>query len=250
MVVPSKIRQMLLLLTCLVVLLPFGEVEGWSAHSELCRRKLLARTCASFIAGATVATPSACVATYYEPSTTTNELPLALRDFTKLAPLGKEKTIDGDGKTLNLSLTELAKRLEEDLSQGHTGQGGYFISADIDETIFRDDCVFVDPTNRVASLSQYRNALRILFDPNQSTVDLLGPIEINEQERTLIATIRSQGVLQLPWKPSVSPYESSIVYSIDDLGLVKEQSQTWSKSATKALQESFTPSFFRAAKEN
>ena len=98
------------------------------------------------------------------PSIASDELPLALRDFTKLAPLGERRASSLDGKTTNLSLNELASRLAVDLGSGHTGPGGYFISGDLDESIFREDCVFVDPTNRVDSLGQYRKALQILFD--------------------------------------------------------------------------------------
>ena len=73
------------------------------------------------------------------PSHASDELPLALRDYTKLAPLGERKVTSLHGKTTNLSLTELASRLEVDLSLGHSGEGGYFVSGDLDESIFRDD---------------------------------------------------------------------------------------------------------------
>ena len=215
-----------------------------TSSSSSTRRKWLDQTVAL------VATTASSLAMPATPSyaESVGELPLALRDYTKLAPLGKVGSTSLEGKTLDLPLSQLASRLEVDLVVGHTGQGGYFISGDLDESIFRDDCSFIDPTNRVNSLSQYRNALRILFDPNQSHVQLVRPIVIDEQERTLTATIRSWGVLQLPWRPYITAYESTIVYRVDDSnGLIAEQSQTWSKSAGQALQESFTPSFNRPA---
>lgn len=180
-------------------------------------------------------------------SSSPNELPLILRDFTKLAPLGRRSSSSLTGKELNVSLEDLSSRLAVDLSSGHTGQGGYFISGDLDESIFRDDCVFVDPTNRVSSLTQYRNALRILFDPSESQVQLVKPMSVNHEENTIEATIRSRGVLQLPWRPYITAYESRIIYSVDENGLILEQSQTWSKSASRALQETFTPGLFRPA---
>ena len=175
---------------------------------------------------------------------------MAVRSYTKLAPLGAAASNQNnilEGKTLNLSLQQLASRLEVDLVDGHTGQGGYFLSGDLDESIFRSDCAFVDPTNRVDSLSQYRKALQILFDPQESYVQLVQPFVLNKQKRTLQTTIRSRGVLQLPWRPYITSYESTITYHVDNNGLIDEQSQTWSKSAGKALQESFTPSFNRPA---
>ncbi len=173
-----------------------------------------------------------------------NELPLSLRDFTKLAPLGSSQTSSVENKTRNLSLPEIAKRLENDLSNGSTGQGGYIISGDISAGLFREDCIFVDPTNRVKSLNQYQNALRILFDPKRSTVSILDPFTVDEETRTIRGRYRSRGFLQLPWNPYVSSYEATITYKIDPDGLVEEQCQTWSKSATRALQETFTPSVF------
>lgn len=166
-------------------------------------------------------------------------LPQELRQYTALAPLGSPKATGT--KLKGLSLPAIAARLSNDLTNGATGAGGYFISGDLSEELFRDDCVFVDPTNSVASLSRYRNALRILFDPNQSAVRLVEPLTVDEKDRTISGRIRSWGVLQLPWKPRISSYETKIVYSIDDDGLVYSQNQEWNIPASEALSETFTP---------
>ena len=168
-------------------------------------------------------------------------LPQELRQYTALAPLGSPKATAAGAKLKGLSLPDMAARLSNDLTNGATGAGGYFISGDLSEELFRDDCVFVDPTNSVASLSRYRNALRILFDPNQSAVRLVEPLTVNEKDRTIFGRIRSWGVLQLPWKPRISSYETKIVYSIDDDGLVYSQNQEWNIPASEALSETFTP---------
>jgi hypothetical protein len=170
------------------------------------------------------------------------ELPLKLRDFTRLAPLGP--ATQSFRKTTGLSLEELAQRLQHDLLEGSTGEGGYIISGDFSTDIFRDDCLFVDPTNSVASLSQCQKALRILFDTKQSRTQLLEPLQANAADRTISGRYRVRGFLKFPWKPFVSAYESNIVYKIDDDGLVYEQDQSWSKSAATALQQSFTPTIF------
>lgn len=78
---------------------------------------------------------------------------------------------------------------------------------DISTQIFRDDCQFIDPTNSVSSLSRYQNALRILFDPNQSYVKLLEPLTIDKSKNMITARIESGGVLKLPWKPKIPSYE-------------------------------------------
>jgi len=169
------------------------------------------------------------------------------------------------GKSIQLPINEIISRLSNDLVYGSTGQGGYFLTGDLSKDLFRDDCIFQDPTNRVQSLNQYQNALRILFNPKSSTVELIDPLVIlpspsqqqepgqeqqeedgvTKKEYTKIrGRIRSRGYLQLPWHPYVTAYESTIIYTIDEEGLIVCQDQIWSKDASKALQESFTPSFF------
>jgi len=168
-----------------------------------------------------------------------DELPSQLRRYTALAPLGPPSTTGA--KITGLPLADIAARLTRDLTQGANGRGGYFVSGDLTPEIFRDNCIFIDPTNSVSSLSRYQNALRILFDPDESTVRLVEPLVINEEERTVSGRIQSWGVLQLPWRPRVSSYETSITYSIDDDGLIYSQAQEWSIAASEALQETFTP---------
>jgi len=171
-----------------------------------------------------------------------------IREYTALAPLGTP-TSTGD-KLTGLSLSEMASRLSHDLAEGSTGEGGYFVSGDISTQLFRDDCKFVDPTNSVSSLSRYQNALKILFDPKQSFVEVLEPLQIDESKNQITARIRSGGIIQLPWSPRISSYESTIKYTIDGVGLIKSQEQEWSISASEALKETFTPPFLSAPYSN
>ena len=169
-----------------------------------------------------------------------NELPSKLKQYTSLAPLGPN-TSTGI-KLTGLSLSEIATQLAHDLVDGSTGKGGYFISGDMSTQIFRDDCTFIDPTNSVNSLSRYQKALTILFDPSQSHVELLEELQIDNNRNTIMAKVRSDGVLKLPWSPRISPYDSTITYTIDTHGLIQSQVQEWNKSASRALWETFTPS--------
>jgi hypothetical protein len=210
-----------------LLLLAVRNANGYALKSSS-RRTWLKRTFQGILIGTTINSANA-----------QDELPLFLRDFTALAPLGTP--LEESNKSLGLSLAELATRLTRDLTEGATGQGGYFLTGDLSKDIFRDDCVFVDPTNRVSSLSQYQRALRILFDPSQSSISLLGELSVNEKERTISGRLRSRGVLQLPWKPYINAYETDIVYRIDENGLICQQEQQWSKSASQALKETFTP---------
>jgi hypothetical protein len=142
-----------------------------------------------------------------------------------------------------LSLNALAAALAHDVVEGAHGRGGYFVSADIAPELFADDCLFIDPTNSVASLARYTKALTLLFEPSLSTVALLeGPV-VNEAARTIGVRVRSGGVLRFPWRPRIAPYESEILWRVGADGLVSAQEQTWSVSPAEALRQTFTPDF-------
>lgn len=171
-----------------------------------------------------------------------DSLPTSLKSVTRLAPLGPKSSSNDIGKVTGLKLEDLKERLENDLTVGYSGKGSYLVTGDLCPQLFRNDCIFSDPTTEVKSLSQYQRALGILFEPDTSVVELLSPLQVNETSRTLTGRFRSRGYLRLPWRPYVKAYESTIVYFVDDSGLITRQDQTWTKSATTALQETFTPS--------
>lgn len=60
------------------------------------------------------------------------ELPIDLRKYTALAPLGDASTSTGSKKLTGLSMEGIASRLSHDLVEGSTGKGGYFISGKVD----------------------------------------------------------------------------------------------------------------------
>jgi hypothetical protein len=226
----------------LVATLQVNLVAAWTPAAKQSSRRSLFRD--FLLSNAALVATTATTTTTGAPSANADsgELPLQLRDFARLAPLGP--ALQTYEKTTGLSLQDLATRLQRDLLEGSTGQGGYILSGDFSTDIFRDDCLFVDPTNRVASLSQCQKALRILFDTQQSRIQLLEPFKVNAEDRTISGRFRVRGFLKFPWHPFVSAYESDIVYKIDEQGLVYEQDQSWSKSAFTALQQSFTPTIF------
>jgi hypothetical protein len=243
-------------IACFAVLLLLPELtNAWSESPLPASRRhwiqsLIASSSSIALVGNIFPPEAACSASnnnhnHNNNNSNNNELPLALRDFTKLAPLGKAQV--SSTKTYNLSLHDLAARLQHDLLLGATSNQpnqGYILTGDLSTDLFRDDCDFIDPTNRVQSLSQYQQALRILFDPTTSYISLVTPLTVDDASRTITGVYRSRGYLKLPWHPYVTSYESTIQYTIDENGLVKEQRQSWTKSATRALQESFTPSLF------
>mmetsp|Transcript_4149 Transcript_4149/g.26228 ORF Transcript_4149/g.26228 Transcript_4149/m.26228 type:complete len:190 (+) Transcript_4149:271-840(+) len=137
-------------------------------------------------------------------------------------------------KWRGISPGEVRDILEKDIEIGQ-----YFVTGKLTQEIFEDNCRFVDPTNDVVGLKRYQSALNILFDPLNSSVNLLGIQLIDDS--TIVADYEAQGVLQLPWRPLVKPYRGHIVYNLNKDGLVQKQEQTWDISALDALLETFTP---------
>ena len=166
----------------------------------------------------------------------------------QLAPLGKaaqsiylrgsaserrERRL-GQGKKLDLDVTQIAAILKDDIAIKE-----YFITGNLTEAIFAEECCFSDPTNTVTGLNRYLNALDILFDPSESSVKL---IDINVLDSNHIqAKWILGGVLKLPWRPLIKPYEGTCIYTLDEDMLIVAQDQTWSISAGEALKDTFTP---------
>lgn len=163
----------------------------------------------------------------------------------QLAPLGRPKRI-GNEKRTDVSIEDIKEILKRDLqpvekNADGTFRGAYFVTGNVTPEIFEDDCRFIDPTNTTKSLSKYVNALKILFDPENSSVDLRS-IEVKD-ENTIVGVYDCEGYLKLPWHPRVKPYTGTVTWKTSKNGLIESQTQEWSGvSAAGAIMESFTPS--------
>jgi len=189
------------------------------------------------------------------PGSASDELPDFLRrSSSAFVPLlessGKAPpNIDRATKSAGLPLADIASILQKSLESSAAATGsaadgkGYFVTGGVPSFIFRDDCIFVDPTNSVTGLKKYMRALRLLFDPDdhRTFVEIVTPLAVDGRKRTISGRIRSGGVLALPWRPVVRPYESDITFFVDADGLVAEQRQKWSVGAVEALLEALTP---------
>ena len=160
--------------------------------------------------------------------------PIGLYQDPSRVQVGEEKVrVDGDA---------VLETLTRDVAERR-----YFVTGDLTEEIFADDCRFIDPTTKVTGLSRYLRALRALFDPSRSEVELVGALR-RTAPNVIEGDYRAEGYLKLPWNPRVPPYEGHIVWTIqpDDgserAGLIVEQRQTWNISSADALRETFTPS--------
>jgi len=156
---------------------------------------------------------------------------------TPLAPLG---SIQNTGeKTTGLRVEQICEILEKDLSERQ-----YFITGNLTTAIFDDACRFRDPTNDIVGLSRYKKALGLLFDPQNSTLDLISIGVVREQgkEPHIQASWMLGGYLKLPWNPYIRPFKGTSTYFTNEKGLISLQSQEWEISALDALLQTFTPS--------
>lgn len=132
------------------------------------------------------------------------------------------------------SIEEVKKDVEADFVQRR-----YYITGDLTPSLYRPDCLFTDPTTRVASVERYTAAVKLLFDPDNAQVDLLS-MEVKDDNH-LFAKWRLQGYLKFPWHPYVAPYTGTTLYTVGDDGLISRHEETWSISALDAARATITP---------
>lgn len=137
-------------------------------------------------------------------------------------------------KQTGLTSEAVANILRKDLSTGK-----YILTGDLTPSVFRGDCHFEDPNNAVDGLAKYRQALSLLFDPLESTLQVsslraTGP-------STIEADYVASGTLKLPWRPRIAPWAGHITYSLDSNGLVSSQVDVWNITRFDAIRQTFTP---------
>lgn len=117
---------------------------------------------------------------------------------------------------------------------------GYYITAKLSTPVYRDDCVFdgPDPDMPVRGIRKYLNAASQLFDHQKSQAELLS---LTVQNEVIVAKWRMNGVLMLPWRPSVPTWTGSTTYYTDDDGLIYRHVETWDKSVLQAFLQTLLP---------
>ena len=142
---------------------------------------------------------------------------------------------DAAPKRTGLSLAELAKILEVDLSDGN-----YILTGNMTTSIFRDDARFQDPNNAVDGLSRYQTALSLLFRPEESGLEDVR-VSVNAATTTIEVDYVAYGILKLPWRPSIAPWQGHIQYTVDESGLIASQVDVWNITRFDAVRQTFTP---------
>lgn len=116
----------------------------------------------------------------------------------------------------------------------------YYVTGDLPEGLFDDQCVFIDPTTRVVGAKKYANVVAKLFDGAHSRADLLS-IAPGVEPSTVELKWRLEGQLALPGNPPIKAYTGSTLYRLDPAGKVREQVESWDVSAFDAFASSFLP---------
>ncbi|GBG77154.1 hypothetical protein CBR_g23481 [Chara braunii] len=146
------------------------------------------------------------------------------------------ETPSASGKRTHLPLEEIKSIIEHDMKEGR-----YLLTGDLTKDIYADDCRFEDPTNVIVGVDRYAETVKQQFDPAESIFEFKS-IAVSGAN-TIDASWVLGGVMQLPWRPRMSPVNGVIRYTINNDGLVAVHTETWNASRLKVLQEMLTPSF-------
>ena len=136
-------------------------------------------------------------------------------------------------KQTNLPISAVADILRKDL-----GDNKYILTGQLTPSIFSDDCEFTDPNNSVRGLSKYQQALSLLFDPSESSLELK---DLRVTDGHIEADYTASGVLKLPWRPRISGWAGHVVYSLNADGLIASQVDVWNITRVDAIRQTFTP---------
>ena len=140
-------------------------------------------------------------------------------------------------KTPGLPLDEVMGVVRRDFERGQ-----YYVSGRLTQAIYDDACFFdgPDPDMPVRSLQRYSDALRGLFDPSLSTIELVS-MEPCADGRSFVAHWRLSGALKLPWRPHIKPYAGATLYELGDDGLIVSHTESWSISVVDAFASTVFP---------
>lgn len=161
-----------------------------------------------------------------------------------------------DGRTTekwsNLEIDEIANLISKDWY----GRGakmlsgkGYYITGQLTMQIYSEDCFFdgPDPDMPVKGLRKYLLFASQLFDQHSSRADLIAPIEVDRENNRIIAQWRLEGILNLPWHPTLKPWTGRTIYHIGADGLISQHVEEWDISVMDAFLSTLFPQIYKGA---
>lgn len=153
---------------------------------------------------------------------------------------GGNKSCNHIEKTRGLDMEAIAAQIFEDW-QPLTGRG-YMINGRLTHSIYRDDTFFdgPDPDMPVRGLRKYLHSASQLFDSRVSRADILDA-KMNKHTRMITVWWRFEGVLNLPWHPTLKPWTGHTVYVVDNEGLIERHIEYWDISVFDAFLSAIFP---------
>lgn len=139
-------------------------------------------------------------------------------------------------KTINLPIKDVAEIIYNDWSI-EKGAKGYYITGKLTKSIYDEDCLFSgpDPDMPVRGLKKYLLFASQLFHRQKSKAELRHPLVINKDQNTITAYWRIEGVLNLPWKPLMKPFNGITTYKMNHQNLIVAHHEEWEISFLDAL---------------
>ena len=118
----------------------------------------------------------------------------------------------------------------------------------LSKPFYSDACLFEgpDPDMPVRGLAKYCSASSNLFDHTLSKCDLLAIGEATDRatgETLPVVFWRIEGVVNLPWHPTIKPYVGATLFQTDEQGLVAQATEFWSITAFDAFATTLFPEF-------
>ena len=147
-------------------------------------------------------------------------------------------------KARGLSIAAVMQAVRADFDDSQ-----YYVTGRLTQSVYSDTCFFdgPDPDMPVRSLQRYSDALKGLFDPKLSSIELLA-LE-PRGERRFVAHWRLRGALKLPWRPRIPEYTGATLYELDEDGLICCHVEAWSLSALEAFVSTLLPQISRGSLE-
>jgi len=152
----------------------------------------------------------------------TNIFIFQLRHKTILPPgLLSGSVASANSKITGLPIGTIKNYVESDFNDGR-----YYITGDLTEEIYADNCVFdgPDPDMPVVGLRKFLASARGLFDEGRSSVILK---DVQVVEGTVRAKWSGKFVLRLPWRPEIREINGITNYELDEDGLICRHTEMW-----------------------
>eukprot|EP00897_Mesotaenium_endlicherianum_P001101 jgi/Mesen1/10992/ME000097S10568 len=146
------------------------------------------------------------------------------------------------------SQAEGAGAVTSDALRADYEQRAYFITGNITEALYSEDCFFGDPTVSFTGLQRWRRNIRLLVPFFEEPSVALHSIVAQDEEgggRAFVTQWRLRTYLKFPWRPLID-IDGSTKHSLDETNTkasaVVRHVESWGVSAIEALGQMFVAS--------